>query len=765
MLDHLFEASGEHKNKGGVFIKNKILTAVVIGLLLGSTAIAISLTGAAEANKPVSISAATTSSSLYDDFSSMNNNLWKRISTNNGPQGTVLLPRNVQVADGLMTICSDILNHSGGERVTKAQYSYGMYSASMKLDIKPNSLLALKTQGGSDSIYLQFENVSGTCYLYMATVKNSQQNLYRYALPFSPDAAFHTYGFNWYSDHVDFLIDNIQVWSSTANVPVTPGNAVFINFIKSDAKSPYSAVSSMYIDWFSIQPNKGTTPTATPKPTLTPTPTATPTATPSATPIPTATATPTATPTPGYPKPAPGLTIIAAYDSSGSAKSAASVICDGTADQDTIQNAGTSAVILLPGTYHFNAPLRLGGTLLNLTGMGATIRLDDNTNSLVFDSIGHNWVLQGLAVNGNSANQPSPTHCLYDKTSYGAGNNAIIRNCSFYDFCLSVIYLRTFNVTVDGCSFYGSLGKVDEQGGGEGSIHVRDAGGWTITNNYIKNPFGTRAPCSINLDYSNTANYVYNNIVDGGYHNVQVRNGKNHVIKNNRLLNAYGAGTELEDGTSNITVTGNYMENPSERGVLIYDYPGGKCSNNVATYNTIVGSWLEGIFCNGDNNVITDNQLYRCNQSIIVYGGVNNTVSRNTVSSDSPAEGQRIGWGSASYEVSETGGTLVIPVYRYGGTTGSISADYTTRDQSALAGTDYASQSARLVWASGETSKNLVINIYNRAGYQGNRSFQMVLSNPTGCSMTIVTATITITETGAVSYVVGSQESYGAVEA
>jgi hypothetical protein len=216
--------------------------------------IAISFTGDAQTNKTRNSNVAATSHILYDDFASNNYTIWQKTYTTFGPQGNVMLRKNVQVASGLLTISSDISFHTGGIRSTKSQYSHGMYCASMKLDVKPNSLLELDMGSDSDGIYMKFENVSGTHYVYLATVANNMENLYKYRLPFSPGTAFHTYGFNWNGDHVDFLIDSDKVWSSATYVPVKPGNIVFKSWVQSDASARTRTISKMYVDWLRVDP-------------------------------------------------------------------------------------------------------------------------------------------------------------------------------------------------------------------------------------------------------------------------------------------------------------------------------------------------------------------------------------------------------------------------------------------------------------------------------------------------------------------------------
>ena len=55
--------------------------------------------------------------------------------------------------------------------------------------------------------------------------------------------------------------------------------------------------------------------------------------------------------------------------------------------------------------------------------------------------------------------------------------------------------------------------------------------------------------------------------------------------------------------------------------------------------------------------------------------------------------------------------------------------DYTTVDNSAVAGIDYASVSSTVVFAPGETTKTITVQVFGNTAYQNSRAFNVKLSN------------------------------------
>jgi hypothetical protein len=86
---------------------------------------------------------------------------------------------------------------------------------------------------------------------------------------------------------------------------------------------------------------------------------------------------------------------------------------------------------------------------------------------------------------------------------------------------------------------------------------------------------------------------------------------------------------------------------------------------------------------------------------------------------------------SASYSVAQSAGSLSVTVVRSGTATSAVSVDYSTNDGTAVAGTDYTSASGTLNWAENDsTSKTISVPISATTAHSDDRSFAVVLSNP-----------------------------------
>ena len=101
-----------------------------------------------------------------------------------------------------------------------------------------------------------------------------------------------------------------------------------------------------------------------------------------------------------------------------------------------------------------------------------------------------------------------------------------------------------------------------------------------------------------------------------------------------------------------------------------------------------------------------------------------------------------------NFFVSQGAGNAVISVLRTNGSTGIVTVDYATVAGSAIAGVDYTYTSNTLVFAEGETAKQIVIPIVQHPVASPDKSFSVVLANTTG-GATILganTASITIVD-------------------
>ena len=87
---------------------------------------------------------------------------------------------------------------------------------------------------------------------------------------------------------------------------------------------------------------------------------------------------------------------------------------------------------------------------------------------------------------------------------------------------------------------------------------------------------------------------------------------------------------------------------------------------------------------------------------------------------------------AATAQVNEDAGTVTVTVSRVGGSTGAVSVDFATSDNTAVAGSDYTSNSGTLNFDDGETSKDIVVTILDDQIEEATETFNITLSNVGG---------------------------------
>ncbi|EDN69795.1 Na-Ca exchanger/integrin-beta4 [Beggiatoa sp. PS] len=86
-----------------------------------------------------------------------------------------------------------------------------------------------------------------------------------------------------------------------------------------------------------------------------------------------------------------------------------------------------------------------------------------------------------------------------------------------------------------------------------------------------------------------------------------------------------------------------------------------------------------------------------------------------------------------SYDISERGGSVTIAVSRTVGSQGPITVNYTTEDDTALAGEEYQNSQGELTWEAGEMGeKRFSIGLFDDTIQENDKRFKVFLSNPTG---------------------------------
>jgi len=108
------------------------------------------------------------------------------------------------------------------------------------------------------------------------------------------------------------------------------------------------------------------------------------------------------------------------------------------------------------------------------------------------------------------------------------------------------------------------------------------------------------------------------------------------------------------------------------------------------------------------------------------------SASATVTIADDDSGTSTIQFSPGAYSANENAGSVTVTVVRSGGVQLTASANYTTTDGNAHAGSDYTATSGVVTFAPGETQKTIVVQINEDAFVEGDESFTVNLSNPSG---------------------------------
>jgi hypothetical protein len=94
--------------------------------------------------------------------------------------------------------------------------------------------------------------------LIQTDMKKNEQT---YVLGFDPSLDYHVYGFDWYPDHVNFFIDNMEtpVCTSTSMVPQGSCYLYLNNWVVKKVPANHGdGINTQYVDWVTVQPEDST---------------------------------------------------------------------------------------------------------------------------------------------------------------------------------------------------------------------------------------------------------------------------------------------------------------------------------------------------------------------------------------------------------------------------------------------------------------------------------------------------------------------------
>ncbi len=106
-----------------------------------------------------------------------------------------------------------------------------------------------------------------------------------------------------------------------------------------------------------------------------------------------------------------------------------------------------------------------------------------------------------------------------------------------------------------------------------------------------------------------------------------------------------------------------------------------------------------------------------------------------------------VGFTSTTASVDETNDVVTLTVVRTGATNTAVTVDFTTVNGTALAGSDYTTNSGTLSFAAGETTNTIDVDITNNLLQEStNETFQVRLSNVSNTTLGVGTNTVTIVD-------------------
>jgi beta-glucanase (GH16 family) len=132
----------------------------------------------------------------------------------------------------------------------------------MKLDQTTGAYMAFFTflgpiPDGHNEIDIEILKQGTTTTAYFNSAYHGASTGGHYVLPFDPSAGYHTYGFNWYSDRVEYFVDDMTkpIYTAYTAVPQEPSYLLINDFVLSNPPADHgTGVNTLYVDWTTFEP-------------------------------------------------------------------------------------------------------------------------------------------------------------------------------------------------------------------------------------------------------------------------------------------------------------------------------------------------------------------------------------------------------------------------------------------------------------------------------------------------------------------------------
>lgn len=305
--------------------------------------------------------------------------------------------------------------------------------------------------------------------------------------------------------------------------------------------------------------------------------------------------------------------IVAAADSLH--KERADFVCDGVDDQEEINNAinslpaGGGRVVLLEGTYHLTAPIKIlkSNVVLEGNGWNTVLFLENGSNCNMIE-IGDGTVsirgirIKGLKIDGNGANQSAGDVIYVHGASGSEIYDVLIKNCYVldgYNTIISISYGKRCAIRNNLLYASANLGAFtmiygeycdslkivanelySEEWGVDYGIYLFESSNFRIEENDTKD-FGTYHIYLDTCDKGLVAETIMN---DAGYatYGIYALDVKNAEFKKNIIDGVTTYGIYVDGGEKNI-IASNIINGRSRAvyGIYVYDCYNSQIKNNV----------------------------------------------------------------------------------------------------------------------------------------------------------------------------------------
>jgi beta-glucanase (GH16 family) len=156
---------------------------------------------------------------------------------------------------------SNVDKHVGGELATNNKFSYGKYRASIKLSQTSGTFetfFSYISPSGSivhNEIDVEMTKSGTATTASFTNLVNRQAASYHYTLNFDPCAAYHVYGYNWYPDRVEYVIDDVIIATICDKVPDEPMYVYFNTWVQKNVPGDHGDGENYeYVDWVTVEP-------------------------------------------------------------------------------------------------------------------------------------------------------------------------------------------------------------------------------------------------------------------------------------------------------------------------------------------------------------------------------------------------------------------------------------------------------------------------------------------------------------------------------